>query len=106
MQNELSGIRFSAKPTLNNRIWTAGKTSKAYNAKTDTYDLLIEIGKQYSPSRKALADTLIHEELEARIIMNPHHRELYYEFVESDDDIIHQYIQRIVDRFLKIKGMR
>ena len=73
---------------------------------TDSYDLFIEIGKQYSSSRKDLADTLVHEELEARIIMNRRHRELYYEFIESgNDDVIHEYIQRIVDRFLKIKGI-
>jgi len=80
----------------------------AINAgKTDKYKLFIEIGKQYSSSHKDLIDTLVHEELEARIIRNRHHRELYCKFVEAnDDDIIHTYIQRLVDRFLLIKGVR
>lgn len=107
IQNELSGIRFSVKPKVNNRIGTPGKTSKRYNVEKDKYELFIEIGKQYSGSHKDLIDTLVHEELEARIIRNRHHRELYCKFVEAnDDDIIHTYIQRLVDRFLLIKGVR
>lgn len=95
----------SVNPKVNNRIGTPGKTSKRYNAEKDKYELFIEIGKQYSGSRKDLIDTLVHEELEARIIRNRHHRELYCKFFEAnDDDIIHTYIQRLVDRFLLIKG--
>ena len=106
VQNELSVIRFSVKPKVNNRIGTPGKASKRYNMKIDGYELVVEIGKQYSSSRKDLIDTLIHEELEARIIKNSHHRELYCEFVEAnDDDTIHAYIQKLVDRFLAIRGI-
>lgn len=107
IQNELSGIRFSAKPKVNNRIKSPGKTRKVYNSRTDRYELIIEIGKQYSDSRKDLIDTLIHEELEARIIANRHHRDLYYDFLHPiDNDAIHAYIQRIVDRYLAIRRLQ
>lgn len=105
VQNELSGIRFSAKPKVNNRIRSPGKTTRAYNMQNDRYELVIEIGKQYPGSPKDLVDTLIHEELEARIITNRHHRDLYYGFLHPiDNDAIHAYIQRIVDWYLAIRG--
>ena len=66
----------------------------------------MEIGKQKLPGSKELADTLLHEELEARIWLNKHSREQYYEFNEAKDETEkHAYIQKVVDRFLKLKGI-
>ena len=62
------------------------------------------IGKQKNSSKQELIDTLIHEELEARILLNKHSRELFYELKYADDDERHVWIQKIINRYIKLKG--
>lgn len=106
LDNELSRVQFSAKPVINNRISSYGKTTVGYNEAGDKTIVKVEIGKQRLPGRRELADTLLHEELEARIWLNKHSREQYYEFNESKDETEkHAYIQKVVDRFIRLKGI-
>lgn len=105
IQNELSGIRFTAKPTYNGRIGTPGLTKIGYNSDGTKYAGPIYIGKQSSESKRELIDTLVHEELEARIWLNRHGSEKYWALNDADDDKRHEYIYRVVDKFIKIKGL-
>lgn len=103
----LSGVKFSAKPLVNNRIGVPGKTRKICNSDIDKFDITIEIGMQYGSSTEELIDTLLHEEMKARILTNHHGRELYYQFQKSnDDDLIHPYIQKVINRYMKLKGIK
>lgn len=105
IQNELSGIRFTAKPTYNGRIGTPGLTKIGYNNDGTKYAGPIYIGKQSSESKRELIDTLVHEELEARIWLNKYGSEKYWALNDADDDKRHEYIYRVVDKFIKIKGL-
>ena len=75
--NELSGIRFSKKPVYSNRIKTPGKTVIMRDESGSKYIKSMQIGRQEHPGRKELIDSLVHEELEARIALNRHSSEKY-----------------------------
>ena len=64
------------------------------------------IGKQYRKGRAELIDTIVHEELEARIWLNRHSSERYFALNEATDDERHAYIQKIIDRYMRLKGIR
>ena len=73
IHNELSGIKFSVSPVYNSRIGSAGKTKAAVSPSGRIRIKSIEIGKQYRNTKEALIDTIIHEELEARILTRSYH---------------------------------
>ena len=102
----LSGVRTTKKPVYNPRIGSPGKTTIGYNENGAKHVSRSEIGKQYAPGDKELIDTMLHEELEARIWLNVHGRERYWELNGADDDVRHAYIQKIIDRFMRLKGIR
>lgn len=101
----LAGVKFSASPRYNPRIVTPGRTDVGYNETGSKCIKRMDIGKQYSPDKKALIDTLLHEELEARIWLNRHSKELYWELNSASDRERHAYIQKIIDRFMELKGI-
>lgn len=105
LNNELSGVRLTAKPTYSGRIRTPGKTTISYTDDGKKYISAIQIGKQASDSKKELIDTILHEELEARIAINKHSSEKYWALNESTDDERHAYIQRVIDKYIKMKGL-
>lgn len=93
LSNELS----SAKPTYNGRIETPGLTRIDYNNDETKYAGPIYIGKQTSENKRELADTLVHEELEARIWLNKHGSEKYWALNDADNDKRHEYIYCVVE---------
>uniref|UniRef100_UPI00272A6F21 phage minor capsid protein n=1 Tax=Adlercreutzia caecimuris TaxID=671266 RepID=UPI00272A6F21 len=103
---ELSGIRFSAVPAYNARIGSPGMTDVGYNGNGEKIIVRMCIGKQYRPGRTELIDTIVHEELEARIWLNRHGSERYFELNDAADDVRHAYIQRIIDRYMRLKGLK
>jgi len=69
LRNELKNIRFSAKVIYNPKLRLLGKTTATIQGKISVRNIKIEVGKQAKPGRKELIETLLHEELEARIIL-------------------------------------
>ena len=101
IQSELSGVSFSAAPTYNGRIASPGKTSiELYSWGEFKKVKKIEIGKQYRDTKESLIDTLLHEELEVRLAKR-YGSKMY----DMPDDEIHGYIDRVIERFFKIKGL-
>lgn len=99
LENELSGIRLTMHPTYNGRIKTNGKTS--YDEVVPGYNKVkkIEIGKQANSSRGELIDSILHEELEARIVTRA--GKLY----AQGDVAIHEHIEKVIARYGKMKGL-
>ena len=98
----LAGMRFPVRPVYNPKIGVPGKTTIKIDS-DGNISVSIEIGKQYKPGDEELLDTLIHENLEARIGVNSHSSEKYYELNDMTDDERHEYIQRIIDRYVKMR---
>lgn len=104
--NELSGIRFSKKPVYSNRIKTPGKTVIMRDESGSKYIKSMQIGRQEHPGRKELIDSLVHEELEARIALNRHSSEKYWTLNYCSGDERHAYIQKNINKFMQLKGIR
>ena len=106
IESDMSGINFTVKPIYNPRIRCNGKTTVRESV-TDGRVVgveKVEIGKQDSPSAEFLEDTIIHEELEARIAVRSMYSQRYRDLYEGNDEERHRYINRIIDRYFKIKG--
>ena len=106
IESDLSGINFTVKPTYNPRIRCNGKTTVRESVVDGRVVGVekVEIGKQDSPSAEFLEDTIIHEELEARIALRSMYSQRYRDLYEGNDEERHRYINKIIDRFFKIKG--
>ena len=100
----LAGVRFSAPPTYNGRIRTPGLTKVGYDGDGRKYAGPVYIGKQAKPGDAELVDTILHEELEARIRLNRHGSERYWRLNSAGDDVRHAYIQKIIDRYVRMKA--
>lgn len=103
----MSNIKFTCKPVYNPHIRVNGKTKIVEDCVTGKVKRIesIEIGKQDKSSAEFLEDTIIHEELEARIAMrslfSSKFSRLYY---DCSDDERHQYINSRIERYFRIKG--
>ena len=106
VNGELSGIRFTAKPTYNSHIGSPGMTDVGYNERGDKAIKRMCIGKQYRKGTAELIDTLVHEELEARIWLNRHSQERYFYLNEANEDERHAYIQKTIDKYMRLKGFK
>lgn len=104
VDGKLSGIRFTARPKYNSRISSFGLTSIKRDEE-GRRRAVVQIGKQKRPGEAELVDTLLHEELEARIALNRHNRERYYRLNDVSNDERHAYIQKIIDRYVKMRGV-
>ena len=107
IESDMSNIKFTCKPVYNPRIRVNGKTKIVEDRVTGKVKRIesIEIGKQDKSSAEFLEDTIIHEELEARIAMrslfSSKFSKLYY---DCSDDERHQYINSRIERYFRIKG--
>ncbi len=104
IHNELSGINFSASPVYNSRIGSAGKTTANISPSGRIRIKSIEIGKQYRNTKEALIDTIIHEELEARIFTRSYHSKKYQKLNNASDSERHKYINRVIKKYYGMKG--
>lgn len=105
-KNVLGGVRFSCKVLYNSRIRSAGKmTAKELHGRV--WIEKIEIGKQYKDGVKELIDTILHEELEARIVKRAFNEgsERYMKMFRAGDSAIHPYINKVIARYLGMKGV-
>lgn len=105
LSKELSGIRFVSLPSYNGRIKTPGLTKVGRDDQGRKYAGPTYIGKQAKPGKAELIDTIVHEELEARIWLNRHGSERYWHLNSASDDERHAYIQKIIDRYVRMKGI-
>lgn len=97
--NELAGIRFSMHPVYNPRVKTDGKTTIEEVHPGFNRVKKVEIGPQSDPSRAWLIDTILHEELEARIALRAD--DLFY----AGEDVVHERIYRLIARFVRMKKL-
>ena len=105
IQDDLSGINFTEKPVYSSRIRSNGKTTVREFADGTVKEVVkVEIGKQYNSSAEFLEDSILHEELEARIAIRSRYSKRYKELYKSNDDERHRYINRVIERYFKIKG--
>jgi len=105
IEHDLKGVRFTAKPKYNPRIRDNGKTTvREYSDGTVKEIVKVEIGKQDKSSAEFLEDTILHEELEARIAIRSEYFEKYKKIYNSNDVDRHQYINKLIKRYFKIKG--
>ena len=106
ISNELSGVRFSVHPTYTNRIGTPGLTKIVRDENGRKYVKSMQIGKQARSGNAELIDSLLHEELEARIALNRHSSEKYWELNSCSNEERHSYIQKIINKFMSMKGLK
>lgn len=106
VSEDLTGIKLSARPVYNPRIRTPGKTIfELYPWGEVKRVKSVEIGKQVSADKWELIDTLLHEEMEARIFTRPTRLHKKLADVGKDDEI-HAYIDRVLDRYKRMRGVK
>jgi hypothetical protein len=65
----------------------------------------IEIGKQFKPDKSELIDTILHEEMEARIVNESYRSDKCKQLDRGGEKTTHLYLVPIVERFLRMKGL-
>ena len=104
-ENDLKNINFTFKPSYNPRIRANGITRIAEDKNRNVlYIEKIEIGKQDTHSVEFLTDTIIHEELEARLAMKSRFSEKCKDLYYGDDVVRHNYINQVIKKYFKLKG--
>ena len=102
---DLKGIKFTSKPIYNPRIRDNGKTTiREFMDGTVKEIVKVEIGKQDKSSAEFLEDTILHEELEARIAVRSKYSKKYRDIYNAKDTDRHNYINKVIERYFKIKG--
>lgn len=105
IEQDLRGVKFTSKPKYNPRIRDNGKTTiREYRDGTVKEVIKVEIGKQDKSSAEFLEDTILHEELEARIAVRSKYSGKYKNLYNSNDVVRHKYINKLIKRYFKIKG--
>ena len=98
IENELSGVKMSFTPVYNGRIASAGKT-----VGTILPTGRIKI-KSMEITKEALIDTIVHEELEARIMVRSRYSTKFSKLNTASDSVRHKYINRVIKKYFKMKG--
>ncbi|MBR5487583.1 MAG: minor capsid protein [Phascolarctobacterium sp.] len=100
--NELQNVKMSATPKYNSRIRTAGRTTVVKSPMGFVKSIEISIGKQTKGTKLELIDTLLHEELEARVLIGK--TPLKQKQAHWSEDKYHKYIDKVIKRFFRLKG--
>ncbi len=108
VENKLKGIKFVKPPTANNRIRSNGQTKYTFFSWGEVDIKSIEIGKQINDSDLELMDTLIHEQLEAKILIRAYNykSERFIKLDKMSDAGRHRYINAAIKRYLKMRGLK
>lgn len=103
-KNELGNVRFTVHPKYNGRIVDQGRTDaiRLPSGRIVIKDILI--GRQAFGSRESLLDSLIHEELEARIWVKSNYSSRFKRLSQGSDVKRHGYINIAIQRFFRLKG--
>ena len=103
LENELKNVKMPVKPTYNSRIRDNGKTfAVAYSWGEVKEIKAIQIGKQDKDTKEFLIDTLLHEKLEAKILITKTDK---YKGLNNMSEIKrHEYINKVIERYFRMKG--
>lgn len=102
-ENELKNVKFTVKPVYNGRIIDQGRTDASRLPSGRIVINRILIGRQAFKSRESLVDSLIHEELEARIWVKSNNSLRFEQLSNSGDKKRHEYINTAIQRFFRLK---
>ncbi len=103
INNELSNINFPITPTYNSRIRDNGKTIATLYPWGEVKEIKnIYIGKQDKETKEFLIDTLLHEKLEAKILLTKTSK--YQNLNNLSEEKRHEYINNIIKRYFRMKG--
>ena len=103
LNNKLSRIKFPAKPIYNSRIRDNGKTIATLYPWGEVKNIKsIYIGKQDKATEEFLIDTLLHEKLEAKILITKTQK--YNKLNSINENERHNYINKVIERYFKMKG--
>jgi hypothetical protein len=102
LDNELKGLVFPVKPVYNSRIQANGVTKGEFYSWGQLKQIRsIEIGKQDSPSREFLTDTLLHEYFEAVVMEKQYTEDFYRRLSRAGDTKRHKWIDAQIAQFLR-----
>ena len=103
LNNELKNIKFPVRPEYNPRIRDNGKTIATTYPWGEVKKIKsILIGKQDKKTKEYLIDTFLHEKMESKILITKTSK--YKKLNESSDEERHKYIDKVIERFFRIKG--
>ena len=100
--NELKNIKFPAKVLYNARVINGRTKYTRYSWGEIKEIVAIEIGKQQKESKEFLIDTLLHEKLEAKILIV--NTEKYRKLNNISETKRHEYINKVITRYFNMKG--
>ena len=102
LENELKDYNFPVKPVYNPRIKVNGRTKgEIYKWGQLKRIISIEIGKQDSPIKNFLIDTILHEYLEAKIMIKQYTDSFYEKLSKSSDNNRHKWIYDQIEKFFR-----
>lgn len=105
LSNELSGVNMISTPRYNGRIRSQGITKYQEYPWGEFKKITgIEISKQVKNTRECLIDTILHEQLEAKIVSLKDKNDFYRKLYSCSEEDRHIYINRVIKRFFKGKG--
>lgn len=104
IKRELGSINFSLKPKYNNRVKNGRTliTVSGINASVVVHK--VEIGRQERSSEHFLLDSIIHEELEARIAIRAGRGVRKFQAMLGKEKQTHAYILPVVTRYFRMRG--
>lgn len=106
LKTRLQGVNFTKSPVYNSRIRSDGKTTYVTYPSGRVSVEKVEIGKQSKKSDEYLIDTILHEELEARIALRSNTSRKYSRLHMSTEKERHKYIDKVIKRYFRIKGWK
>lgn len=103
IKNDLTGVKLTKQPIYNSRIRSNGKTTYSVSQSGRVIEIKkVEIGKQDRSSKEFLLDTILHEELEARILSR--NTAKFSTLNNTSETERHNYINKLIKRFFRVKG--
>ena len=105
IKRRLGNLYFTMKPVYNNHI-IGGRVKIRVDGMTKIVNS-IEIGRQLKSSEETFLETIIHEELEARIAVRANRQWYgkYADFLEKNARR-HAYIDSVIIRYFRMRGWR
>lgn len=105
IKNELSDFEIIMHPEYNPRLRSPGKTTAQMYPWGEVKQIKkIEIGPQSKGTKECLLDTIIHEELEAKILLESNKNDFYRKLHEMDNEDRHRYINSKIKEHFDKKG--
>lgn len=105
IKNELSDFEIIKHPVYNARLRSQGKTTAELYPWGEVKKIVkIEIGPQSKETKECLIDTIIHEQLEAKIMVESNKDAFYHKLHEMSESDRHNYINSAIKEHFDKKG--